>query len=123
MKFMSSLVLWVGLTFTLQEPHLFPLEPEPRLTGCNLFAFSEIFTIGGNALGTPCQFPFRFNDQWYAECTKDGRSDGRLWCATVRDYDTDQKWGFCPTAGRTVEHLIKGCSIPCFFFLKKKHKH
>lgn len=63
--------------------------------------FQEIFTIGGNALGTPCQFPFRFQSQWYAECTKEGRSDGRLWCATVRDYDTDRKWGFCPTGGTT----------------------
>ncbi|CAJ1082520.1 macrophage mannose receptor 1 [Xyrichtys novacula] len=59
--------------------------------------FQEIFTIGGNAFGGPCQFPFKFLDKWYAECTKDGRSDGMLWCATVRDYGIEAKWGFCPT--------------------------
>uniref|UniRef100_A0AAV2L7K5 Macrophage mannose receptor 1 n=1 Tax=Knipowitschia caucasica TaxID=637954 RepID=A0AAV2L7K5_KNICA len=59
--------------------------------------FQEIFTLGGNAFGGPCQFPFRFNSEWYSECTKVGRSDGQLWCATSRDYDTDKKWGFCPT--------------------------
>lgn len=59
--------------------------------------FQEIFTIGGNAFGGPCQFPFKFNEKWYAECTKEGRSDGQLWCATERDYDETKKWGFCPT--------------------------
>nr|XP_019942865.1 PREDICTED: macrophage mannose receptor 1 [Paralichthys olivaceus] len=57
----------------------------------------EIFTIGGNSFGEPCQFPFKFLEKWYAECTKDGRSDGHLWCATERDYDKVKKWGFCPT--------------------------
>lgn len=66
---------------------------------------SEIFTIGGNAFGGPCQFPFRFLEKWYAECTKDGRSDGHLWCATERDYDTQKKWGFCPTEGKCKKHI------------------
>lgn len=60
---------------------------------------SEMFTIGGNAFGAPCQFPFKFNSKWYAECTKDGRTDGLLWCATETDYNKDKKWGFCPTEG------------------------
>ncbi|KAI4806365.1 hypothetical protein KUCAC02_017193 [Chaenocephalus aceratus] len=59
--------------------------------------FQEVFTIGGNAFGGPCQFPFSFQEKWYAECTKDGRSDGQLWCATERDYDKAKKWGFCPS--------------------------
>uniref|UniRef100_A0A4W6CGU1 Mannose receptor C-type 1 n=1 Tax=Lates calcarifer TaxID=8187 RepID=A0A4W6CGU1_LATCA len=59
--------------------------------------YQEIFTIGGNAFGGPCQFPFKFGEKWYAECTKDGRSDGQLWCATERDYGESKKWGFCPT--------------------------
>ncbi|XP_062849166.1 macrophage mannose receptor 1 [Trichomycterus rosablanca] len=58
--------------------------------------YQEMFTIGGNALGSPCQFPFLFNQKWYADCTLDGRSDGVLWCATITDYDKDKKWGFCP---------------------------
>lgn len=59
--------------------------------------FQEIFTIGGNTFGAPCQFPFKYSDKWYSECTKDGRSDGQLWCGTDRDYDKNKKWGFCPT--------------------------
>ncbi|XP_028288347.1 macrophage mannose receptor 1 [Parambassis ranga] len=59
--------------------------------------YQEVFTLGGNSFGGPCQFPFRFNEKWYAECTKDGRTDGQLWCATERDYDKERKWGFCPT--------------------------
>ncbi|XP_022067987.1 macrophage mannose receptor 1 [Acanthochromis polyacanthus] len=58
--------------------------------------YQEIFTIGGNAFGGPCQFPFKFHEKWFAECTKEGRQDGQLWCATVRDYDEETKWGFCP---------------------------
>ncbi|MGH0174663.1 UNVERIFIED_CONTAM: hypothetical protein FKN15_068385 [Acipenser sinensis] len=59
--------------------------------------FEDIFSIGGNSNGIPCQFPFRFEQKWYADCTKDGRSDGNLWCATTTDYDKDKKWGMCPT--------------------------
>uniref|UniRef100_A0A8B9LX51 Mannose receptor, C type 1a n=1 Tax=Astyanax mexicanus TaxID=7994 RepID=A0A8B9LX51_ASTMX len=59
--------------------------------------YQEIFTIGGNAFGSPCQFPFMFGDKWYAECTLEGRSDGQPWCATETDYKKSKKWGFCPT--------------------------
>ncbi|KAL1006843.1 hypothetical protein UPYG_G00077910 [Umbra pygmaea] len=59
--------------------------------------YQEVFTIGGNAFGSPCQFPFKFQEKWYAECTLVGRSDGHLWCATETEYDKDKKWGFCPT--------------------------
>ncbi|KAM9712648.1 macrophage mannose receptor 1 isoform 1-T1 [Menidia menidia] len=59
--------------------------------------FQETFTLGGNAFGAPCQFPFKFHEKWYADCTKEGRSDGQLWCATDRDYDKAKKWGFCPS--------------------------
>ncbi|XP_029313971.1 macrophage mannose receptor 1 [Cottoperca gobio] len=59
--------------------------------------FQEVFTIGGNGFGLPCQFPFKYEQKWFAECTKDGRSsDGQLWCATERDYNSQKKWGFCP---------------------------
>ncbi|KAM6446069.1 protein sel-1 homolog 1 [Rhynochetos jubatus] len=53
--------------------------------------------IGGTADGEPCHFPFLFMEKEYAECTADGREDGRLWCATTYDYRKDQKWGFCET--------------------------
>lgn len=63
---------------------------------------AEVFTIGGNSLGSPCQFPFKYGEKWFAECTLEGRSDGHLWCATVTDYDKDKKWGFCPTKCKTA---------------------
>uniref|UniRef100_A0A8B9LTS7 Mannose receptor, C type 1a n=1 Tax=Astyanax mexicanus TaxID=7994 RepID=A0A8B9LTS7_ASTMX len=64
--------------------------------------YQEIFTIGGNAFGSPCQFPFMFGDKWYAECTLEGRSDGQPWCATETDYKKSKKWGFCPTQCKTT---------------------
>ncbi|XP_050971124.1 macrophage mannose receptor 1 [Labeo rohita] len=59
--------------------------------------YQAIYSIGGNSFGKPCQFPFKFGDKWYAECIVEGRSDGQLWCATETDYNTERKWGFCPT--------------------------
>lgn len=59
------------------------------------YVFSVLTAIGGTADGEPCHFPFLFLEKEYAECTADGREDGRLWCATTYDYKKDQKWGFC----------------------------
>lgn len=42
-----------------------------------------------------CAFPFNFMKKSYNECTTEGRTDGRKWCATTSDYDKDKKWGFC----------------------------
>ncbi|CAL8313738.1 unnamed protein product [Merluccius merluccius] len=61
--------------------------------------YQETFTLDGNAYGAPCQFPFLFQKKWYSECTRDGRTDGMLWCATETNYDQDRKWGFCADKG------------------------
>uniref|UniRef100_A0A8C9N760 Macrophage mannose receptor 1-like n=1 Tax=Serinus canaria TaxID=9135 RepID=A0A8C9N760_SERCA len=60
--------------------------------------YEETFTLLGNAFGAPCVFPFRYQGQWWVECTAVGRTDGWLWCATTADYDADQRYGFCPSA-------------------------
>lgn len=59
--------------------------------------YQEIFTLGGNAFGKPCQFPFKFGEKWFAECSIEGRADGQLWCGTETDYNKEKKWGFCPS--------------------------
>lgn len=56
-------------------------------------------TVGGNAEGSPCAFPFTFLGNTYESCTSSGRSDGKMWCATTKSYDDDRKWGFCPDQG------------------------
>jgi len=57
---------------------------------------AEIYTIQGNSHGKPCTIPFKYDNQWFHECTSTGREDGHLWCATTQDYGKDERWGFCP---------------------------
>ncbi|XP_075394097.1 72 kDa type IV collagenase [Tenrec ecaudatus] len=83
-----------------------------------------LFTMGGNADGQPCKFPFRFQGTSYDSCTTEGRTDGYRWCSTTEDYDRDKKYGFCP---ETVMSTVGGNSegAPCVFpftFLGKKHE-
>uniref|UniRef100_A0A669BR54 72 kDa type IV collagenase n=1 Tax=Oreochromis niloticus TaxID=8128 RepID=A0A669BR54_ORENI len=59
-------------------------------------------TVGGNADGSPCVFPFTFLGDTYESCTTSGRSDGKMWCATTKSYDDDRKWGFCPDQGYSL---------------------
>ncbi|XP_076026629.1 cation-independent mannose-6-phosphate receptor [Genypterus blacodes] len=57
-----------------------------------------------------CVFPFNFMKKSYTECTTDGRTDGRKWCATTADYDVDKKWGFCGTAfGKRQSSILFTC--------------
>ncbi|XP_042804864.1 secretory phospholipase A2 receptor [Panthera leo] len=60
------------------------------------YLHKDLYTIKGNAHGTPCMFPFQYNHQWHHECTREGREDNLLWCATTSRYERDEKWGFCP---------------------------
>ncbi|XP_035375925.1 macrophage mannose receptor 1-like [Electrophorus electricus] len=57
--------------------------------------YEELYTLGGNAFGRPCHFPFSYKDQWYTNCTTEDSS--YLWCATDSEYDVNQLWGYCPT--------------------------
>uniref|UniRef100_UPI00358F34FB 72 kDa type IV collagenase-like isoform X2 n=1 Tax=Myxine glutinosa TaxID=7769 RepID=UPI00358F34FB len=69
----------------------------------------------GNAEGDFCMFPFTFEGQEFTSCTKAGRKDGLLWCATTDNYDRDRLYGYCPqeglfTTGGNAEG--KPCAFP-----------
>lgn len=56
--------------------------------------------------GEVCVFPFTLMKKSYMECTSEGRTDGRKWCATTADYDKDRKWGFCGAASAKRQSSI-----------------
>ncbi|XP_037642854.1 macrophage mannose receptor 1-like [Sebastes umbrosus] len=62
--------------------------------------YRELYTIGGNANGRPCMFPFMYKNEWFSDCTAVDYAEGRLWCATQTKYD-HELWGDCPTNIKT----------------------
>ncbi|XP_028602663.2 secretory phospholipase A2 receptor isoform X2 [Podarcis muralis] len=61
-------------------------------------AFKETYTLLGNSHGSPCVFPFKYNNQWHYECIRDSREDDYPWCATTSQYEQEEKWGLCPNS-------------------------
>uniref|UniRef100_A0A671W7G9 72 kDa type IV collagenase n=1 Tax=Sparus aurata TaxID=8175 RepID=A0A671W7G9_SPAAU len=95
--------LWCSTTYNFDEDGKYGFCPHELL-----------FTLGGNAEGAPCKFPFNFQGEKYDSCTTSGRDDGYRWCATTEDYDRDKSFGFCPeTAMSTVGGNAEGS--PCVF--------
>ncbi|KFQ05099.1 Macrophage mannose receptor 1, partial [Leptosomus discolor] len=69
--------------------------------------YEDIYTLGGNAFGAPCMFPFKLNGKWYAECIPQSDDAGSLWCATSSDFDKDQLFGNCPLKDNIHNNLWK----------------
>lgn len=110
--------------------HAYP--PGEGMQGDAHFDDDEFWTLGkgpavktsyGNADGAMCHFPFTFEGKSYTTCTTEGRSDNLPWCATTADYDTDKKYGFCPSELLyTYDGNSNGdkCVFP-FIFLGKEY--
>lgn len=103
-----------------KKPFIYPFNQQARFAGIMTFAnnwknrcdiryimsesvylllFTVLFTLGGNAEGAACKFPFTFQGEKYDGCTTAGRDDGYRWCATTENYDADKTYGFCPETG------------------------
>ncbi|XP_054882840.1 macrophage mannose receptor 1-like [Poeciliopsis prolifica] len=69
--------------------------------------YRELYTIGGNAAGRPCMFPFFYENQWYSSCTSTDAQNN--WCSVETKYDR-QIWGFCPSSDKDswIKHPVSG---------------
>ncbi|XP_042284935.1 macrophage mannose receptor 1-like [Thunnus maccoyii] len=76
--------------------------------------YRELYTIGGNANGQPCMFPFQYKDVWYSKCTEFDSSVKRPWCAIQTKYE-NELWGYCPTNSR--EHWNKHPTTGAYYQL------
>ncbi|XP_075924240.1 tenascin-X-like isoform X6 [Petromyzon marinus] len=85
--------LWCSTTANYAQDKKFSLCSQEEGTTVTL-----VTTRGGNSNGALCHFPFVFGGREHVACTSEGRADGMKWCSTTANFDTDQRYGFCPMA-------------------------
>uniref|UniRef100_A0A8D0A2L2 72 kDa type IV collagenase n=1 Tax=Sander lucioperca TaxID=283035 RepID=A0A8D0A2L2_SANLU len=100
--------LWCSTTYNFDEDGKYGFCPHESMS-----------TVGGNAEGSPCVFPFTFLGDTYESCTSSGRSDGKMWCASTKSYDDDRKWGFCPDQG--MDSVWSYSCVPPSYSIKYNH--
>lgn len=57
-------------------------------------------TVGGNANGSNCYFPFTYKNNLHYQCTfslNSNQSNAKKWCCTKKDCDAEMRWGECPS--------------------------
>lgn len=52
-----------------------------------------VSTVGGNAQGACCNFPFIYQGAVYWACTD--QDAVKKWCSTTKVFEIEKKWGFC----------------------------
>ena len=52
-----------------------------------------VTTVGGNALGACCKFPFIYKGTVHWRCTD--QEANKKWCSVTKVFDFDRKWGYC----------------------------
>ena len=60
---------------------------------CVLDCKDGVTTVGGNAQGACCMFPFIYKGVAYWTCTAQNAS--RKWCSVTKVYELERKWGYC----------------------------
>ncbi|KAL9988897.1 hypothetical protein ACROYT_G003389, partial [Oculina patagonica] len=50
-------------------------------------------TVGGNARGACCKFPFIYKGTVYWRCT--AQDADKKWCSVTKVFNLDRKWGYC----------------------------
>ncbi|XP_020630154.1 uncharacterized protein LOC110067192 isoform X2 [Orbicella faveolata] len=53
-----------------------------------------VTTVGGNAQGACCKFPFIYKGAVYWRCT--AQNEVRRWCSVTKVFELDRRWGYCP---------------------------
>lgn len=74
--------------------------------------YRELYSIGGNAFGRPCMFPFQYKDRWFGDCTTFDTSKKRLWCAIETKYE-HEIWGYCPST--STDHWAKNIATGAYY--------
>uniref|UniRef100_A0A8C5RZM6 Fibronectin type-II domain-containing protein n=1 Tax=Laticauda laticaudata TaxID=8630 RepID=A0A8C5RZM6_LATLA len=85
-----------------------PFKDSDPLGSNNSKALTLLERPGTTEETRKCVFPFIYNGKSYNSCTRDGREDGKLWCAITENYDVDKRLTFC-TVTKT------GCVFPFIY--------